>query len=61
MFTVLLRLKNIQKDSFDKYFEFLRTKEKEVKKNNLRYNVIDLVYKKNIGELLEKNKLERIY
>jgi uncharacterized protein YprB with RNaseH-like and TPR domain len=46
VFTVLLRLKNIQKDSFDKYFEFLRTKEKEVKKNNLRYNVIDLVYKK---------------
>jgi hypothetical protein len=45
VFTVLLRLKNIQKDSFDKYFEFLR-KEKEVKKNNLRYNVIDLVYKK---------------
>lgn len=58
MFTVLLRLKNLQKDSFDKYFEFLRTKEKEVKKNNLRYEVIDLVCKKNIGELLEKNKLE---
>jgi len=41
-----LRLKNLQKDSFDKYFELLRTKEKEVKKNNLRENVIELVDKK---------------